>query len=374
MADVIIHWFRRDLRLEDNTAWSAALATSSEVLPVYFLDDRILEQPTIGAPRLRFLRTALRSLDAQLRQRGSALLVRRSGDVPRDLNRLVEESGAWSVYCNRDYTPYARARDQRATRGLQMTGIVTQTFADSLMVEPYATAGGDGNPALDFDTYRERWLDAVDVAAEAPRARGKLVAAAGQPPGIDGWQGPWAAEVAQDSTWPGATPVSARQRLRRFVAEDLRRGGGTTLSAALNHGTISARQVARALVAAGSDETVREAVEAVLDSLSRRDFAYQLAFTRPELLMPPPGEPPLAYEVWRTAATGDTVVDTSMRRLEEIGWLPHAERLRAAAFLVDSSGGNWRAGAAHYMRRLVDADVVLNAFGWREAAAAHALR
>ena len=90
------------------------------------------------------------------------LLVRR-GDAPRELNRLAEEATAWGAYLNRDYTPYARQRDTRATRGLQMTGVVTQTFDDLLLVSPHATLDSDGLPAPDFESFTARWLERFDL-------------------------------------------------------------------------------------------------------------------------------------------------------------------------------------------------------------------
>ena len=102
VPECVVHWFRRDLRLDDNRALSAALGSGAPVLPVFFLDDRILLQPTMGVHRLRFLRTALRDLDARVKERGGRLLVLRTDDTPRELNRLAQETGAWSVYLNRD--------------------------------------------------------------------------------------------------------------------------------------------------------------------------------------------------------------------------------------------------------------------------------
>src|ERR1700694_36159 len=104
MADSVIHWFRRDLRLDDNTALDAALRSGDPVLPVFIIDDAIVGH-AIGDHRLRFLRTALVDLDVQLRRRGSGLVVRR-GDAARELTRLAEEAESWGVYYNRDHTPY----------------------------------------------------------------------------------------------------------------------------------------------------------------------------------------------------------------------------------------------------------------------------
>ena len=42
MARALV-WFRRDLRLDDNPAWSAATRECDEVLPVFVLDPTLLD-------------------------------------------------------------------------------------------------------------------------------------------------------------------------------------------------------------------------------------------------------------------------------------------------------------------------------------------
>src|SRR5258708_32762178 len=139
MPDSVIHWFRRDVRPDDNTALDAALRSGDPVLPVFVLDEAIVgsqsQSRAIEPWRLAFLAAALKDLAAELHSRGSRLVVRR-GDAARELNHVAEESGSWGVYFNRDHTPYARRRDARATPGLQMTGVVSQTFDDVLLVSP----------------------------------------------------------------------------------------------------------------------------------------------------------------------------------------------------------------------------------------------
>ena len=55
----VIHWFRRDLRLDDNTALHHALLSEDPVVAVFILDDYILGKGRAGdtacvscAPRL----------------------------------------------------------------------------------------------------------------------------------------------------------------------------------------------------------------------------------------------------------------------------------------------------------------------------------
>jgi deoxyribodipyrimidine photo-lyase len=288
MPDSVIHWFRRDLRLEDNTALDAALQSGAAVIPLFILDDRILTQPTMGAGRLRFLRTALRDLDAALLGHNSRLVVVRTDDAPRELNRIAQEVGAWSVYLNRDYTPYAVQRDTRATRGLQLTGILTLPFSDQLLVEPQEAWDEEGQPARDFDVFKQRWLAALDVAPEAaPVASGHFQVDADVPAGLSGWEGPWADEVSTDSDWPGATRESALSRLHEFVAqhvvqyEEAPDEHSSQLAGAFKFGTLSIREVVRTVIAsAATNPRAQSGADAFLRALCLRDYRFHLLFSR----------------------------------------------------------------------------------------------
>lgn len=52
----VIHWFRRDLRLHDNSALSAALHQSSgQIIALFILDDALLMARTTAPARVAFL-------------------------------------------------------------------------------------------------------------------------------------------------------------------------------------------------------------------------------------------------------------------------------------------------------------------------------
>jgi deoxyribodipyrimidine photo-lyase len=380
VPETVIHWFRRDLRLDDNTAFNAALRSEDQVLPVFIIDDAIVGHP-IGEHRLRFLRTALVDLDAQLQRRGSRLLVRR-GDAPRELNHLAEEATAWGAYLNRDYTPYARRRDTRATRGLQMTGVVTQTFDDLLLVSPHAILDADGLPAPDFDSFSDRWLERFDLEAAPAVTEGHLLPATEMPESIPDWPEAIGPGLASASTWPGATPESAHERLDDFVSHHLGAAGDMTadaassrLSAALKFGTISVRDVARAaLRRAAADKSVRGGAERFVSRLCRRDYAHHLLHARPDLARswPPvavaaePDEIAAALIAWAEARSGKAELDAGMRRLRDEGWAPEGVRRELASALVKEIGASPRAGIEHFARQLVDFDVACDLLGWLE--------
>ncbi len=106
-----IHWFRQDLRLRDNPALNAAIATGRPVLPVYILDDEApgpwcigRRQPLVAASQPD---VACRLISQKL---GADLFLRR-GHADTVIAELVLETGATAVHWNRCYEPYAIARD-----------------------------------------------------------------------------------------------------------------------------------------------------------------------------------------------------------------------------------------------------------------------
>lgn len=76
-----IWWIRRDLRLHDNQALETARTRANQLLPLFVLDPRLLDGPARSPRRNAFLFAALRSLDEELRKRGSELVVARGDPV-----------------------------------------------------------------------------------------------------------------------------------------------------------------------------------------------------------------------------------------------------------------------------------------------------
>ena len=112
-----IWWIRRDLRLGDNPALSSALQSADTVLPVFILDDHLLDKPAEN--RQAFLFDGLSAMESNLRKLGSGLIIRR-GDPSVELPRLAAETGAGIVFAEADISPYARQRDAAVARQLNL--------------------------------------------------------------------------------------------------------------------------------------------------------------------------------------------------------------------------------------------------------------
>jgi len=144
-------WIRRDLRLTDNQALAAALAHADRVLPVFVLDPALLASSYVGDKRLAFLLDGLRQLDADLRARGSYLVVRR-GNPQDELTALLAESGAEAVFAEEDFSPYARYRDTQVADALPLH------LTSGLTVHPPGTVlKADGTPYTVFTPFSRKW-------------------------------------------------------------------------------------------------------------------------------------------------------------------------------------------------------------------------
>ena len=105
-----IFWFRRDLRLDDNTALNHALAEGLPVLPVFIFDTNITEELPADDPRITFIYDNLSQIDKSLKKSGSSLLILK-GDPVNLWRKLISENDINAVFINKDYEPYSISRD-----------------------------------------------------------------------------------------------------------------------------------------------------------------------------------------------------------------------------------------------------------------------
>ena len=128
----IVHWFRKDLRLDDNTALSEAVADSAgDVVPFYASDPAWFARPDIAATRVRFVLGALAELSAAVAARGSRLALAH-GDPADTVLRAARAAGAGAVYWNDEYEPALRTRDDRVQAALTAAGVSVKRFHDRL--------------------------------------------------------------------------------------------------------------------------------------------------------------------------------------------------------------------------------------------------
>jgi len=165
---MVIHWFRRDLRVSDNTALNEAAKRAESVIPIFIFEDAFRTGPDVGAARLAFLLQSVESLSKNLAELGHTLIVRcgKSEDI---LPQLCKQVGAQAVFANKRYEPYAQRRDERITGILHAAGFGFELFKDAVVWEETEILTQAGKPYTVFTPYSKAWK-----AKPIPLPRGKF--------------------------------------------------------------------------------------------------------------------------------------------------------------------------------------------------------
>jgi deoxyribodipyrimidine photo-lyase len=375
-----IWWIRRDLRLADNRALDGALKAGEQIVPVFVLDPVLLSSPYTGDKRIAFLYDGLRALDVDLRDRGSALLLRR-GAPHEVLTALTRELGAAAIYAEADVSPYARRRDAAVEKVLPLH------LVDGLTIHPpEAVHKADGNPYIVYSYYRRSWK-----SLPLPQG-GELTEA---PDVIHTPRHLESIAIPDSPVLPGSVPFvagerEARRRLEAFVdgAIDDYAGGrdrvdldGTSrLSPYMRFGMLSARRAAVAALEAeesAGTADARSGAQIWLDELIWREFYNSILHYFPEVRQHafreayrdvPWENDPDAFAAWQAGRTGYPIVDAAMRQLEATGWMHNRARMIVASFLSKDLLIDWRWGERHFMQHLIDGDPASNNGGWQWSA------
>ncbi len=380
----IIHWFRRDLRVDDNTALATAARDADRVVPVFILDEHYARDPRVGPARFRFLRESLEDLEWRLSAVGGRLLVRQ-GPAARALPELLAETGAEAVYANEEIGPYPEHRDREAAGAVEAAGGKFRLFPDELVVAPGAVATDAGDPYTAYTPFSKKWVAAEKrdpVAAPAELTSPEL---AGVPlASVRAWR-----DLGPDPDSPRGGEREARTLLARFFetaaaryAEDRDRpdrAGTSRLSPHLHFGTISARTVRAAAEEAwkAAPPPLRDPIRKFVLELAWREFCHHVLFHfprvatesfRPEFDRMDWSVDPVRFDAWKAGRTGYPLVDAAMRELATTHWMHNRSRMVAASFLTKDLHLHWRHGEAWFEHELADADLANNNGGWQWAA------
>jgi deoxyribodipyrimidine photo-lyase len=372
-VSVAIALFTRDLRVHDNPVLHAACHAADEVVPLFVLDTAILRGRSMSSNRAAFLADALADLDTHLRELGGHLVLR-SGDVVKEVERLVAELEAREVHLAADVSGYSQRREQALRERLTSHDCQLRVHATTItVVEPGAiTPSGGGAQFAVFTPYYRRWLQASRRnLCEVPR-RITL-------PRVDGDPLPSADELCpgqRSPHLPRGGETAGRRLLTSWLAgpidsyeqahDDLAADGTSRLSPYLHFGCVSPTEVVH-----GADGSTAGG-EAFIRQLAWRDFHHQVLAARPEAAHTDYRtrhdrwrQDEEAAQAWRDGRTGYPIVDAGMRQLTAEGWMHNRARLITASFLTKTLYLDWRVGARHFFDLLVDADLVNNQLNWQ---------
>ncbi len=361
-----IFWFRRDLRLHDNTALNEALKNGT-VQPVFIFDTNILSKLSKDDSRLTFIHSILSSINNTLNKHNASVICY-YGDPLDVWKKIMKDFEIQNVYWNKDYEPYAIRRDESVIKLLSSNNLKVNTFKDQVIFEENEVLKVNGDPYTIFTPYKNKWLSNLEEenVGSSFTINSKL---------------DFTKFNSFKSIFPSLKSFGFNRsniQVRDFSFEKLDNYHATRnfpsidetsyLGPHLRFGTVS----------------VRECVNAALDNnsiflseLIWREFFMQILFHFPYV------ENKcfkLKYEAvkwrnnkqefqfWSSGMTGFPLVDAGIRQLNQTGYMHNRVRMVAASFLVKHLLIDWRWGQDFFAKKLLDFELSSNNGNWQWAA------
>lgn len=366
--------FRRDLRLEDNTALIHALETTKEVIPCFiFTPEQLEHNPYRSDFCLKFMIESLIDLNDALKQKGSHLTF--FYDAPEKIvARCIRELKIDAVVVNQDYTAYSQARDLKIQQVCEKADISFISQEDALLHPILDTVKKDGKPYTIFTPYfrnasrfevphparntHRNYATCKIAFAEAESILHKLM------PRLPYHSASVGGRTAALKILQELKSFADYESQRDFPALELT----THLSAHLKFTTCSIREAYYAIhKQLGGDS-------ALLRSLYWRDFFTSIAFHFPYVfqqafhqkfnLLKWDSDTTL-FKRWCEGTTGFPIVDAGMRQMNQTGFMHNRVRMIVGSFLIKDLHIDWHWGEKYFANTLIDYDPAVNNGNWQ---------
>lgn len=376
----VVCWLRRDLRLYDHAALSAATQASGEVVVVFVFDRTILDLVCDrDDKRVTFIYDSLAEIAQTLRKHGSQLVVL-DGDPALEIPTFAKSINAKAVYVNRDYEPSAIGRDAQVRALVESEGITFVDLKDQVIFDREEILTGVGTPHRVYTPYMKAWrANCKQVSLREHEVDLTKLCPQRDLNSFPELQTIEAYGFQRSNLWLTAGASAGCERLEKFIdiATDNYEGtrdfpalnATSGLSVHLRFGTISIRHAFRlgfSRSSNGAEKWVNELIWREFYQMILANFPHVVhsAF-RPEFdQIEWPGTDE-HFHAWCEGRTGYPIVDAAMRCLNETGWMHNRLRMVVASFLCKDLLVDWRRGEAYFARKLLDFELASNNGGWQ---------
>ncbi len=362
-----IFWFRRDLRLDDNTGLFHALQSGEEVLPIFIFDESILSQLPKDDARVTFIYKQLQEIQNQLQKIGKSLAVF-YGEPFEVLNKILAENQINTVFTNHDYEPYARKRDLELYHLFKEYNTEFKTSKDQVIFEKSEVVKEDGTPYVVYTPYSNKWKEQfkkIHLAHYQSEDYLDKIAVHSYPFLSLKDIGFVESNINVSAFDVSNSLIDNYEATRNFPAMNKT----SYLGIYLRFGAVSIRKmVAKALESKN---------ETFLKELIWREFFMQILWHFPHTVNKSFKAKYDAiqwdnneehFQKWCEGKTGYPFVDAGMRELNETGHMHNRVRMIVAGFLCKHLLIDWRWGETYFAQKLLDYEQASNVGNWQWAA------
>ncbi|WP_394749284.1 cryptochrome/photolyase family protein [Spongiimicrobium salis] len=367
---LVIFWFRRDLRLEDNAGLSAALAHGLPVLPLFIFDTEILDKLPKDDARVHFIYQTLKRMRKELQENYGSSIALYHGSPMTIFEKIIQNYTVEAVYTNHDYEPYAQKRDTSIATFLQTRNIAFNTFKDQVIFEKDEVCKDNGTPYVVYTPFMRKWKTIFNAnhckSYTVPFSRENLIQDL-QLPDI---------QLSELGFVPSSIQIPPYHVTAGFIEnyEKTRdypalKQGTSRLGIHLRFGTVSIRAMVQ--------RAIKTKNEIFWNELIWREFFMQILWHFPHTINKAFRSKydriawrnhPQEFEAWKNGQTGYPLVDAGMRELNTTGHMHNRVRMLVASFLCKHLLIDWRWGEAYFAEKLLDYELSSNVGNWQWAA------
>lgn len=348
--------FTRDLRIEDNTGLNYAAKNYKKIIPFFiFTDTQIGKTNKYKSERsIDFMKAALIALHSNLLDKLNILKSNES--LTTTLKDIIKREKVKGIVINKDYTPYANARE------LQLQSYCDKNLLDFQCVEDYLLNGtfvlnGKGEHYKKFTPFFNIVIkNKIRPPYTNPELLNKIVKIKSVK--RVNFKSNIKLQNVIDILNTKNNYIKNYTKHREIVKVD-----GTRISVYLKFGLVSIRQVYQAVK--GNNDFVR--------SLIWRDFYYTYYHFSPKAL--DQGDQyntnfkwnsnTKLLTAWKNGKTGYPIVDAGMRQMNETGYMHNRVRMVVASFLAKTLIIDWKEGERYFSNQLLDIDWIINTGNWQ---------
>ena len=361
---MVIFWFRRDLRLDDNHALFKALKSGYDVLPIFIFDSNITNKLNQNDHRLNYINNVLDGLNKRLSENKKKIYIYKGNPI-EIISKLIIKLKIKEIYLNKDYEPYARDRDDKIEKLCVANNVSYNSFKDHVIFEEDQIVKKDGTPYVVYTPYSRKWIENFQsnqldsypselnlggfVDSDKIREVNYLME--------------FEKNIISPKTYNlNKDLIDKYEETRNFPALD----STSRIGVNLRFGTVSTRKIVKTSSERSNNTFLKE--------LIWREFFIQILWHFPHTTEKSFKDKYERIEwrndmddfkLWCDGKTGYPIVDAGMNQLNKTGFMHNRLRMVVGSFLCKHLLIDWRLGEKYFADKLFDYEQASNVGNWQ---------
>ena len=361
---MVIFWFRRDLRLDDNHALFKALKSGYDVLPIFIFDSNITNKLNQNDHRLNYINNVLDGLNKRLSENKKKIYTYKGNPI-EIISKLIIKLKIKELYLNKDYEPYARDRDDKIEKLCVANNVSYNSFKDHVIFEEDQIVKKDGTPYVVYTPYSRKWIEKFQsnqldsypselnlggfVDSDKIREVNYLM--------------DFEKNIISPKTYNlNKDLIDKYEETRNFPALD----STSRIGVNLRFGTVSTRKIVKTSSERSNNTFLKE--------LIWREFFIQILWHFPHTTEKSFKDKYERIEwrndmddfkLWCDGKTGYPIVDAGMNQLNKTGFMHNRLRMVVGSFLCKHLLIDWRLGEKYFADKLFDYEQASNVGNWQ---------